>query len=130
MGLDEQQWWQWGLDAAPGVRARLERVAAELLDVRMHAAFPRVLDGIYGPDWLAIGDAAATHDPLSGHGIQYAFESAFRAAEIASSDMPLEQSGALYQEAILSRFESHMRNRELVYREAPYPGLQQVGMLG
>ena len=130
VGLDEQHWWQWGLDAAPGVRARLERVAAELLDVRMHAAFPRVLDGMYGPDWLAIGDAAATHDPLSGHGVQYAFESAFRAAEIASSDMPLEQSGDLYQEAILSRFESHMRNRELVYREAPYPGLQQVGMLG
>lgn len=124
MGLDEQQWWHWGLDAAPGVRARLARSAASLIDVRMYAAFPRVLHKMYGSDWFAIGDAAATHDPLSGHGIQYAFESAFRAAEMASADVPLERIGALYQEAMTTRFARHIENRARAYAEAAprFPG--------
>lgn len=34
-----------------------------------------------GRDWLAVGDAAASFDPLSARGIPHAFESARRAAE-------------------------------------------------
>lgn len=117
-GLNPHRWWQWGLDAAPGVRERIGRSASALEDLRMHAAFPRVLRKMYGTDWFAIGDAAAAHDPLSGHGILYALESAFRAAEMACADLPLERSGAIYQEAIVGRFARHIENRTLAYHEA------------
>jgi flavin-dependent dehydrogenase len=117
-GGDPQQWWHWGLEAAPRVRERLRADAADLEDVRIFPAFPRLLGTMYGSDWFAIGDAAATHDPLSGHGILYAFESAFRAAEMASADVPLERIGAVYQEAIEGRFELHINKREAAYAEA------------
>jgi flavin-dependent dehydrogenase len=117
-GLDEYQWWQRGLDASPGTGGRLDRIAATLRHVQMYPAFPRVLQKMFGPDWFAIGDAAATHDPLSGHGMLYAFESAFRAAEMAGADMSLEISGAIYQEAMVSRFERHLLNRDVAYSEA------------
>jgi flavin-dependent dehydrogenase len=117
-GLDERDWWQWGLATAPGVRERLARTAAALEEVQTFPAFPRLLRRMHGPDWFAIGDAAATHDPLSGHGILYALESAFRAAEMAGADMPLERIGPLYEEAIAGRFARHIDNRAGAYAEA------------
>jgi flavin-dependent dehydrogenase len=35
------------------------------------------LDAIAGEGWLALGDAAAAHDPLSSHGIEAAMGSGF-----------------------------------------------------
>jgi len=118
MRLDERRWWEWGLESAPAVRERLDRTTTSLEEVRIVPAFPRLLRTMYGADWFAIGDAAATHDPLSGHGIQYAFESAFRAAEMASADVPLERLGAVYQEAIEARFTRHIDSRAGAYAEA------------
>jgi 2-polyprenyl-6-methoxyphenol hydroxylase-like FAD-dependent oxidoreductase len=124
MRLDERRWWEWGLESAPAVRERLGRTTTNLEEVRIVPAFPRLLRTMYGADWFAIGDAAATHDPLSGHGIQYAFESAFRAAEMASADAPLERLGAVYQEAIEARFTRHIDIRARAYAEAAprFPG--------
>jgi flavin-dependent dehydrogenase len=118
MGMNERQWWQWGLASAPGVRERLGASSARVEAVQIYPAFPRVLNKMHGPDWFAIGDAAAAHDPLSGHGILYAFESAFRAAEMASADLPLEQLGPLYDEGIAGRFKRHIENRGRAYAEA------------
>lgn len=117
-GLDERDWWQRGLEAAPGARDYLAGTAGVLEEVLTFPAFPRILRRMYGPDWFAIGDAAAAHDPLSGHGILYALESAFRAAEMASADLPLERLGPLYEEAIGGRFARHIDNRAGAYAEA------------
>jgi 2-polyprenyl-6-methoxyphenol hydroxylase-like FAD-dependent oxidoreductase len=117
-GLDERHWWEWGLETAPGVRERLARTAAALEEVQTFPAFPRLLRKMHGQDWFAIGDAAATHDPLSGHGILYALESAFRAAEMAGADLPLERLGPLYEEAIAGRFARHVHRRAGAYAEA------------
>lgn len=118
MRLDARRWWKWGLESAPAVAERLGRTTKQLEEVRIVPAFPRLLRTMYGTDWFAIGDAAATYDPLSGHGIQYAFEGAFRAAEMASADVPLERLGALYQEAMTARFARHIENRARAYAEA------------
>src|SRR5262249_29307268 len=118
LGLDEHEWWQWGLETAPAVRERLARTAATVGEVLTFPAFPRLLRKMQGRDWFAVGDAAAAHDPLSGHGIIYALESAFRAAEMASADLPLEQLGPLYAEAITGRFARHIDNRAGAYAEA------------
>lgn len=43
------------------------------------------LDRLAGEGWLAIGDAAAAHDPLSGHGISAALSSAFDGADAVAA---------------------------------------------
>jgi flavin-dependent dehydrogenase len=39
------------------------------------------LKAVYGPGWVAVGDAAASYDPLSSRGISKALESGLRAAD-------------------------------------------------
>lgn len=116
--MNEYQWWRWGLESAHGVRNRLASAAVTLHAVLIYPAFPRLLRKMHGPNWFAIGDAAATHDPLSGHGIVYAFESAFRAAEMTTADLPLERLGPIYRDAIAGRFARHVANRRQAYAEA------------
>jgi flavin-dependent dehydrogenase len=118
LGLNERKWWQWGLETAPGVQERLARTSAAVEEVMTFPAFPRLLRNMHGPDWFAIGDAAAAHDPLSGHGIVYALETAFRAAEMAGADLPPEHLGPLFEEAIRGRFARHIDNRAGAYAEA------------
>jgi flavin-dependent dehydrogenase len=55
------------------------RAPAERVYVR--AASSARLRRVAGPGWLAVGDAAASHDPLSGWGLTSALHSSLRAAE-------------------------------------------------
>jgi flavin-dependent dehydrogenase len=118
MGMDTIQWWCWGLKSAPAIHNLLARIAAGLDEVAIYPAFPRLLRDMHGPDWFAVGDAAAAHDPLSGHGVLYAFEAAFRAAEMVASDLPLDRIAPIYQEAIEGRFVRHLEKRREAYAEA------------
>jgi flavin-dependent dehydrogenase len=120
MRISEREWWQWGLACSPNMRAILKDSAAEPDEVCIYPAFPRLLRRMQGRHWFAIGDAAASHDPLSGHGILYAFESAFRAAEMVSANIPVEQIGPIYQEAITARFAHHIAGRRAAYAEAEH----------
>ena len=81
-------------------------------------AFPRVLCTPYGDDWFAIGEAAAAYDPISGHGVAFALETAFRASEMALSDLSLAVLGPVYRDALTARHDEHVRRREEIYREA------------
>jgi flavin-dependent dehydrogenase len=63
------------------------RLAAGLVapgePARVHTAVARTsaLSRCTGPDWMAVGDAARTLDPLSGQGLEAAMTSAIRAAD-------------------------------------------------
>jgi flavin-dependent dehydrogenase len=46
-----------------------------------------VLDRITGDGWLAVGDAAATFDPLSSHGIGAALDGGLRAASVIQAHL-------------------------------------------
>jgi flavin-dependent dehydrogenase len=81
-------------------------------------AFPRLLATPYGDGWFAVGEAAAAYDPISGHGVVFALETAFRASEMSLSDSPLAVLGPMYQDAIAWRYEDHLRRRDEIYREA------------
>jgi flavin-dependent dehydrogenase len=115
-------WWAQSYEEAEPVRLRFGAVKPTA--VAAFPAFPRLMRPMHGPGWFAVGDAAACHDPLSGHGILYAFESAFRAAEMASLGTPLSKIGSVYEEALTSRFRHHMKLREAAYLEAAhrFPG--------
>ncbi len=89
-----------------------------------YPVFPRRLASAHGEDWFAVGDAALAFDPVSGQGISFAIETAFRAAEMACSSAPLTKLGPLYDEALRSRWLDHRDRRLDVYREAAprFPG--------
>jgi len=80
-------------------------------------AAPGSLDVLYGSGWLAIGDAAAHYDPLEGHGVTRALESAKHAAEVLFSHSP-HLALETYAEKIRGTFKEHLHKRRLIYAEA------------
>jgi flavin-dependent dehydrogenase len=100
----------------------VERRLSSDIDSMIHAgtwpAFPRLLKTPFGDEWFAVGEAAAAFDPISGHGVVFALETAFRGSEMALSDSTLAVLGPKYQDAIAWRYEDHLRRREEIYREA------------
>jgi flavin-dependent dehydrogenase len=120
-------------DLLPRGRLNLEQCWNERLAktnlVRGHisagtAAFPLytapacsgTLSSCAGQDWLAIGDASQSWDPLSGHGITNALASAIRAAEVIMSS---NQAGRSTLEDYASRAQREYRDY-LVVRSANY----------
>lgn len=68
------------LEDAPLTRARIRGLSHQE-PVTTNAAMTYEQPRLHGDDWLLIGDAASTWDPLSGQGICKAIESGINAAE-------------------------------------------------
>jgi len=100
------------------IRPRIKCDMSALVYAGTWPAFPRLLGKPFGVGWFAIGEAAAAYDPVSGQGVAFALETAFRGAEMALSDTPLSVFGPIYQDAIAWRYEEHLRRRAEIYREA------------
>jgi flavin-dependent dehydrogenase len=49
-------------------------------EVRIFPTYPSLIEGCCGPNWLLVGDAASTLDPLCSQGVQKAIASALTAA--------------------------------------------------
>ncbi len=69
----ESQWTAW-LEHTPHLKSRLRKARA-LGPPEFHAAQSGLLDRVTGDDWLAVGDAASTLDPLSSMGVFKALRS-------------------------------------------------------
>jgi flavin-dependent dehydrogenase len=41
-----------------------------------------ILDKITGKNWLVIGDAAITHDPISSYGLNFGLKTSFQAVSV------------------------------------------------
>jgi len=67
------------LQRSKHARLRLRKFAWDG-DVRIFPAFPSLIERCCGPDWLLVGDAASTLDPLCSQGVQKAIASALTAA--------------------------------------------------
>ena len=104
------------LASAPYIAARLEYADAEPIGARSFAAFPSRLDRPAGENWIAIGDAAATYDPLCGKGTIFAIQSAFRAAEALIWGSPADRE--TYCQAVRARCDAHRQSRREVYAMA------------
>jgi flavin-dependent dehydrogenase len=75
------------------------------------------LDHVNGARWLAVGDAAASYDPLSSLGIQKALEDGVRAANTltvaVASDAEIPPA---YAASVFSDFEEYRNNRNFFYQ--------------
>jgi flavin-dependent dehydrogenase len=74
------------------------------------------LDRTAGKNWLAIGDAAQTYDPLSGQGLANALTSGIAAAEaICASAAGDDSAFSRFDQAFENQFEAYRRNHTKYY---------------
>lgn len=74
------------------------------------------LDRAAGPGWLAVGDAAATYDPLSAQGIYKALANGLAAAEAIWRGASLPHHDCVdYAAATVRDFRDYARNHEQLY---------------
>ena len=80
-GRDElRRFWDDCLRQAP-LTAEAIGAVQTLGDLQTVSANTARMEVVHGPGWIAVGDAAASYDPLSSRGISKALESGLRAAQ-------------------------------------------------
>lgn len=103
------------LAAAPETTARAGTTAVQ--EIGVVSANSHRLQPITGDGWLAVGDAATAHDPLTGLGIQWALESGIAGAEAA-----MRSATGSYGREREEHFGRYLATRRLYYRaEARWP---------
>jgi flavin-dependent dehydrogenase len=109
-----------------GAPHTFERTAMFTLDGRLRVigANSSSLEPMCGPGWLAVGDAAAACDPLSGDGVHRSLVAGSSAAAAILADEKGD-GVALLKYAVQSKeeFETYLRIRQKYYRsESRWPG--------
>ena len=117
-GVAYDMWWAHALGKTRSVAGTLRNAGAMLDDIAVYAAFPSRLSKMFGEGWIAIGDAAVAFDPVSGQGVAVAVDTAFRAFEAAMVDPSFGVLGPDYADALIDRFDRHLKGRTRVYGEA------------
>lgn len=76
------------------------------------------LDRICGEGWLAVGDAAATFDPLSSHGIGAALDGGLRAGAAISACLQGDASAlSMYEEQVVDAYGRYLRTWRAYYAD-------------
>lgn len=102
------------LDGAPLTRARM--AGAEVVDERVLPVRSGLRGPVAGPGWVAVGDSAASYDPVSGAGIHKALgQGALAAAAVHAALEGDSAAQLLYEERVRADFERYAAERHLVY---------------
>lgn len=125
-GFQEPDSWLEAVREAPHTHDRM--ASGHLAGTpRIVAAHSARLDRASGPGWIATGDAAACHDPLSGSGIVRSLDSGTRAARAAHQLLRGRvEAPAEYESYLDQAFDRYATTRAAYYRkearwpEAPY----------
>lgn len=100
--------WDEFLADAPATAAR---TCGPAQGVRLVAANSHRSDPIAGDGFLAVGDAAAAHDPIAGLGIQWALESG-----IAGAEAIIGGNTRTYAQSMEERFTRYLATRAQYYQ--------------
>lgn len=84
----------------PQVESRLQGYSLEA-PPRILPADATLLEEVSGPGWLALGDAAATFNPLAGHGLFNALQAGLAAARLVDASVETLRD---YQQEVRERF--------------------------
>lgn len=103
------RWGEW-LAGAPETAARAAQATGG--DVRVVTANSHRSEPVTGDGWVAVGDAAAAHDPLCGLGIHWALESGIAGAEAIATP----SATAAYALDMHERFDRYLAARTVYYR--------------
>ncbi|HET7460370.1 MAG TPA: FAD-dependent oxidoreductase [Longimicrobium sp.] len=118
LGLAGVDAWERMLGAAPLVRAEVGGAEPEG-PVTVRAARSRSLRPAAGDDWLAVGDAACTFDPLSSQGVLKALRSGVFAAYAAGDLLAAGDPAGMerYRRFVADEFAGYLRIRAAYYAE-------------
>lgn len=113
----ERAAWPAILAGAPHTQARLAAHGGDLAEApAVHAAGSAALRRAAGPGWLAVGDAAAAHDPLSSRGIASALKGAMRATGTALAMLGGDDAAAeRYARDHVAAFTRYLTQQQQVY---------------
>lgn len=124
--LSKKEIWDKELHKMPHMLQRLNG-ATNFTEPKVFPAFSSYLRVPYGENWIAVGDAAASYDPLSSSGIPHALGSGIRGAlatlgEIDSSEENKLEKSKLYQKSLRTDFQQYFNTRGEYYsRVARWP---------
>ncbi|MGB0385046.1 MAG: tryptophan 7-halogenase [Ardenticatenaceae bacterium] len=86
--------------------------------LQVHSAASCRLRHVVGPNWIAIGDAACTFDPLSSAGITKAMDSALSAAPAVSQFLAGDSAGlAHYEQQFNRQHKDYLKTRKAYYAQ-------------
>lgn len=125
------QAWQILIDHAPLTRQRIESAGYAVLDSPLVSdAGILIQEEISGKHWIATGDALATLDPLSSHGMTQALWSGWRAAEAAVQSIRGDHSRVVrYQQTMTQAMQAYqtelIQKYQSVHRFAEQPFWQR-----
>ncbi len=107
------------LERAKHAKLRLRKFAWDR-ELRIFPAYPSLIERCCGPDWLLVGDAASTLDPLCSQGVQKAIASALTAATAVHTLLVHPERSEwvmeFCRERELAGFHSHLAARANYYR--------------
>lgn len=108
--------WSEHLLASPLTRERVANLKIKG-DLNVRAAHTRSLHNCCGKNWLAVGDAAASVDPISSHGILRALRFGVHAGEAIGKHFD-NQSNSLdnYAALVQTEFDNNLNLRTAIYR--------------
>ena len=115
-GLARRERWLEHLKTAPLTRQRaLEGRFPDRLSTWPARSY--CLDSVYGPRWIAVGDAASVWDPLSSAGILKALRTG-KLGAFAILDLLCGKADAMakYRNCVVADYAHYQRHRQQVYR--------------
>jgi flavin-dependent dehydrogenase len=114
--------WRQRLDASHHTKART--AAFEITgEVRIRPAWSQTLSTVAGTNWLTVGDAALSFDPLSSAGIAKGLKWGIGAAAVIRRQLDGERGVCtIYQREVYTAFNDYLRTQATYYRmEARWP---------
>jgi len=117
--LNQTQQWHNELLRSTHTRQLIEGIATCENKLRICAAPSFVLDRVIGRNWLAIGDAAASFDPITAQGIIKSISDAIFTAPRIAQYLREQNTEALnpYQLLVQQRHQQYSEMRSYLYRQ-------------
>jgi 2-polyprenyl-6-methoxyphenol hydroxylase-like FAD-dependent oxidoreductase len=98
------------------IRRRRANDLANDLDVKVTSASTTIRTELKGLDWISIGDAAATYDPLAGFGVMAAMSKGAALARLLLGASGAPAGVDAYVKTELESFRSYLAMRTEIYR--------------
>jgi flavin-dependent dehydrogenase len=112
--------WRSMLANSPEITERfhLHDVTPQTFSVR--SARSTYLTPFAGSHWIAVGDAASSHDPIFGAGVDHAVASGIAAAQTMDALLRGDASATQrYTESLTQQYQSYLHNRRVCYLNEP-----------
>lgn len=114
--LSKPDTWQRHLDDTTHIKACLERSHFSLDSLHTYPALSSYLNKVCGDDWIAVGDAASSYDPIASQGIHKALASGISAGGAVANKLRGKiDDFSGYSASIRRGFENFLAIRDYLY---------------